>query len=152
VRTSNSIKYSTLHKIFNAKKYCLHKLGDWSIIINVGCVQLDAIQRSQKLLEARLQDLNNQCSKNEVSRGDDAKHSRMILTEMQKALGSVVSSMVSTQDGIRSMATVLSEVCHAVNTNAGISQPSAAASTSATGILTTHDDDDDDDNDDDDDE
>jgi len=97
-------------------------------------VQLDAIQRSQKLLEARLLDLNNQCSKNEMSRGDDAKHSRMILTELQKALGSVVSSMVSTQDGIRSMATVLSEVCHAVNTNAAISQPSAAASTSATGI------------------
>jgi len=31
---------------------------------------------------------------NEVSRSDDVKHFRMILNEMQKALGSVVSSMV----------------------------------------------------------
>jgi len=72
---------------------------------------------------------------NEVSRGDDVKHFRLILTEMQKALGSVVTSMQSTQDGIRAVATVLTEVCNAVNTNSGIDgQTSHAASTSATGI------------------
>jgi len=97
-------------------------------------IQLDAIQRSQKLMEARLQDLHHQCEMNELSRNGDAKHFRMILTEMQKALGNVVSSMVSTQDGIRTMATVLTEVCNAVNTNAGNDQP-PASSTSATGRL-----------------
>jgi len=97
-------------------------------------IQLDAIQRSQKLMEARLQDLHQECKMNELSRNGDAKHFRMILTEMQKALGNVVSSMVSTQDGIRTMATVLTEVCNAVNTNAGNDHP-PAASTSATGKL-----------------
>ena len=97
-------------------------------------VQMDGIQRSQKLLEARLQDLHNECKMNEVSRCNDVKHVRTILTEMQKALGSVVSSMVATQDGIRTIATVLTEVCNAVNANAGDAQPSPAASTSATGI------------------
>jgi len=70
---------------------------------------------------------------NEKSRGDDVKHVRLILTETQKALGSVVSSMASTHDDIRTMATVLTGVCNAINTNAGINQPAAAASTSAEG-------------------
>jgi len=100
-------------------------------------MQLDAIQRSQKLLEARLQDLHKECSMNEVSRSGDEKHFRLILTEMQKALGSVVSSMVSTQDGIRTMATVLTEVCNAVNTNAGNEQRSAASTSAAAGNSAT---------------
>ena len=91
------------------------------------------IQRSQKLIEARLQDLHNQCNMNEVSRCDDVKYFRMILSEMQKALGSVVSSLMSTQDGIRTMATVLNEVCSVVNVNASNVEPSARATTSAAG-------------------
>jgi len=73
---------------------------------------------------------------NEVSRSDDVKHFRMIVTEMQKALGSVVSSMVSTQDGIRTVATVLTQVCNAVNSNADSSQPiCTTAFSAATGML-----------------
>ena len=85
-------------------------------------------------MEARLQDLYKECKTHEVSRSDDVRHFRLILSEMQKALGSVVSSMVSTQDGIRTMATVLTEVCNAVNVNAGNDQ-TAVASTSATGKI-----------------
>lgn len=47
-------------------------------------MQRDAIQRSQKLCEARLHDLHQQCKLNEVARADDVKHFRMILGEMQK--------------------------------------------------------------------
>ena len=60
-----------------------------------GVVKLDAIQRSQKLSEARLLDLHQQCRMNEVARGDDVKHFRLILNEQQKALASVVTSMMS---------------------------------------------------------
>ena len=63
----------------------------------VGGVQLDTIQRAQRLLEARVHDLHNECKMNEESRGDDVKHVRLILTETQKALGSVVSSMASSE-------------------------------------------------------
>jgi len=59
-----------------------------------------------------------------------------VKSEMQKALGSVVTSMVSTQDGIRSIATVLTQVCNAVNVNAAVDsqprQPTAAPAGIAT--------------------
>lgn len=92
---------------------------------------MDSIQRSQKLLEARLTDLQTDCKANEASRRDDVRHFRTIFSEMQKALASVVSSMVSTQDGIRTVATVLTEVCRAVNTNASIN---VASTSTITGI------------------
>jgi hypothetical protein len=78
---------------------------------------MDAIQRSQKMLEARLQDIQTTLKHDESTRSDDARHSRFVLSEMQKALEAVVRSMSSTQDGVQSMATVLMAVCQAINAN-----------------------------------
>jgi len=88
-----------------------------AVTCHVNRMQMDSIQRSQKLLEARLQDMQTTLKQDEVFRREDARHARLVMTELQKALEAVVRSMSSTQDGVRSTATVLMAVCRAMNAN-----------------------------------
>ncbi|ELT98254.1 hypothetical protein CAPTEDRAFT_220330 [Capitella teleta] len=77
--------------------------------------QLDAIQRGQKVLDARLQDL--QC----IGRSDDQTvaenitHIRHVMAENQKAMGSLVKAMSSTQEEMRSMSNILGSLYNAVS-------------------------------------
>lgn len=80
-------------------------------------IQMDSIQRSQKLLEARLQDMQTTLKQDESVRRDDARHVRLVMTELQKALEAIVRSMSSTQDGVQSTAAVLMAMCRAMNAN-----------------------------------
>jgi len=81
--------------------------------------QLDAIQRGQKLLDARLQDLQTTSGKkDETVVKENVLHVRHLLTETQRALDILVKSMASTQNAIQTMATVVTAIFNKMS-NAG---------------------------------
>ena len=64
--------------------------------------QLDAIQRSLKLLDVRLQHIQTNAKVEEKTR-DDIDHIRRLMTENQKALSSVVTVLGGIQEEVRSL-------------------------------------------------
>lgn len=81
--------------------------------------QLDAIQRGQKLLDARLQDIQTTSGKkDETVVKENVLHVRHLLTETQRALDILVKSMASTQNAIQTMATVVTAIFNKMS-NAG---------------------------------
>ena len=79
--------------------------------------QLDAIQRGQKLLDARLQDIQTASGKkDETVVKENVLHVRHLLTETQRALDILVKSMASTQNAIQTMATVVTAIYNKMST------------------------------------
>ena len=64
--------------------------------------QLDAIQRSLKLLDVRLQHVQNNVKEDEKLK-DNVDHIRRVMVENQKALHSIVSVLASIQEEVRSV-------------------------------------------------
>ena len=64
--------------------------------------QLDAIQRSLKLLDVRLQHVQSNAKEDEKSK-DDIEHIRRVMSENQKALSTVVTVLASIQEEVRSL-------------------------------------------------
>ena len=64
--------------------------------------QLDAIQRSLKLLDVRLQHIQTNAKDEEKTR-DDIDHIRLLMTENQKALGTVVTVLGGIQEEVRNL-------------------------------------------------
>jgi hypothetical protein len=62
--------------------------------------QLDAIQRSLKLLDVRLQHVQSNARDDERSR-DDINHIRTVMSENQKALHTIVTVLSSIQEEVR---------------------------------------------------
>ena len=62
--------------------------------------QLDAIQRSLKLLDVRLQHIQSKAKDDEKTK-DDVEHIRQIMSENQKALGTIVTVLSSIQEEVR---------------------------------------------------
>lgn len=64
--------------------------------------QLDAIQRSLKLLDVRLQHVQSNAKNDEKTR-DDVEHIRRVMSENQKALSTVVTVLASIQEEVRTL-------------------------------------------------
>ena len=64
--------------------------------------QLDAIQRSLKLLDVRLQHVQSTAKDDEKSK-DDIDHIRRVMSENQKALSTVVTVLSSIQEEVRAL-------------------------------------------------
>lgn len=64
--------------------------------------QLDAIQRSLKLLDVRLQHIQSRARDDEQTK-DDIAHIRTVMSENQKALSSVVNVLGSIQEEVRAL-------------------------------------------------
>ena len=64
--------------------------------------QLDAIQRSLKLLDVRLQHIQTSTKDDEKSR-DNIDHIRLVMSENQKALCTVVTVLSAIQEEVRSL-------------------------------------------------
>ena len=64
--------------------------------------QLDAIQRSLKLLDVRLQHIQSNAKDDEKTK-DDIEHIRRVMSENQKALSTVVTVLASIQEEVRSL-------------------------------------------------
>ena len=64
--------------------------------------QLDAIQRSLKLLDVRLQHIQTKAKDDEKTK-DDIEHIRRVMSENQKALGTVVTVLSSIQEEVRAL-------------------------------------------------
>lgn len=97
-----------------ARRATMKRSTKRSVVHRSSCAsQLDAIQRGQKLLDARLQDLqaaSSSGSRDEGSVRENVVHVRHLLTETQKALGILVKSMASTQDAIQGMSSVVTAI------------------------------------------
>lgn len=68
--------------------------------------QLDAIQRSLKLLDVRLQHIQTKGKDDERTK-DDIEHIRMVMSENQKALSTVVTVLSSIQEEVRSLSIMI---------------------------------------------
>ena len=79
--------------------------------------QLDAIQRSQKLLDVRLQHLQ-QSSKENNRIIDDVEFLRRVMTENQKAMFNIIHALSNMQSEIVSLVRCLSPPAPTTNTNA----------------------------------
>lgn len=64
--------------------------------------QLDAIQRSLKLLDVRLQHIQSNVKEDEKLK-DNVDHIRRVMSENQKALSSVVTVLASIQEEVRNV-------------------------------------------------
>ncbi len=64
--------------------------------------QLDAIQRSLKLLDVRMQHIQSS-AKDEDKMRDDVEHIRRVMSENQKALATVVTVLSSIQEEVRAL-------------------------------------------------
>ena len=69
--------------------------------------QLDAIQRGQRMLDARLQDLQT-CHTEEMIIRDNLMHMRRAFDEQQRAMGGMAKAMEAMQDEMRSLSLTLS--------------------------------------------
>ena len=83
--------------------------------------QLEAIQRGQKLLDARLQDLQTHGRNDEDNTKDTVEHIRKIVAETQKAMGSLVTAVGSQQDDIRGIANLVTTLYQKMNPAATVS-------------------------------
>ncbi|KAK2166716.1 hypothetical protein LSH36_36g02028, partial [Paralvinella palmiformis] len=73
-------------------------------------VQLDAIQRSQRMLDARLQDLQSTNRNEELKLKSNVSEIRHLLNESQKAMNSLVSAVTSMQEDVGTMSRVVVSV------------------------------------------
>ena len=81
--------------------------------------QLDAIQRSLKLLDVRLQHIQSSCKEDEKMK-DDVEHIGKLMSENQKALCTVVTVLASIQEEVRSLSLTIH---HKSNTTFQIAAP-----------------------------
>ena len=81
--------------------------------------QLDAIQRSLKLLDVRLQHIQSATKEDEKMK-DDIEHIRRVMSENQKALSTIVTVLASIQEEVRSLSI---SIHHKSNTTFQIQAP-----------------------------
>ena len=70
--------------------------------------QLDSIQRTLKILDVRLQYVQNN-AKNDDKQKQDVEHIRRLMSENQLALASLVTTMASVQEEVRTMRVLFSK-------------------------------------------
>ena len=109
-RSSSTEALRLLTRKATTRRSSVHRRTTVAAKPSSSSAQLDAIQRSQKMLDARLQDLQTFERSEDSNAKENMRHVRMLLTEMQKALGLLVKSMSSTQYGMQNIATAVTAI------------------------------------------